>query len=717
MRGLGLLNSDFKKSQKINGAVMSIHEHGDSSIYEAMGLMTTSYDGMNVPFVVGKGSFGKKYSRDLKCAAPRYTNVKLAPICKEIFEGIQENAVDFVDNYDSTEKEPTMLPVKFPNILVNSSGGVAVGTSSNIPCFSLVNVCKATQGVLNGSIKAPADLAEVLGAPEFTTGGFLHSSKESLTNLCATGKGSFVISGKVEVYDSRIVITEIPYTTTAEDIMDEIEKAIKEKKLKGVSEVNDEIGLEGLRLVVQIKKGYNSREILRELCLLTTLRTSISYRTRLIISDRCKEVNLLELLTYWILFREECVRRVYAYRREKYVTDETLYSTWEKIIHDIPGVVNMISKNTESVAKQNLMKTYGLQEVQAEYLLDMKIRLITIDRAKKELEKLAQVRADLKYCDAILSGEDEIRKLIYRELQEIIDKYGKNNRTTKVDELTEEDTKRAEVKISDERVTVVYTKGGFVRRLTSMNDLMNKFVSKTGDEEVLRWSLRNNEFILVFDRFGTIHKVLADSIDSSNRAQMTDELYKIAGLEKAEDMIYADVCGDYTGYFNIVYPNGRGTRVYYSKASGSRSQYKAYYEEVKPGQFWITKEDKFFMITNRMKAAYCDITRLSQISNRAAFKVARVSSGDYFTRLMPYDALPNPALIDLNKYNRGYTVLIGDDCFWIDEGAAERTKKAIREHLDKYKQAEEEENANENTGENVNDENSGTSTESADIII
>ena len=175
---------------------------------------------------------------------------------------------------------------------------------------------------------------------------------------------------------------------------------------------------------------------------------------------------------------------------------------------------------------------------------------------------------------------------------------------------------------------------------------------------------------------------------------MTDELYKIAGLEKAEDMIYADACGDYSGYFNLIYPNGRGRRVLYERAQGSRAKYKAYYEEVKPGRYWITKEDKFFMITSKLKAAYCDLTRLNQISNREAFKVARTASSDPFNRLMSYKELPNPSLIDLSKYNKGYTVLIGDDYFWEDKEASERAKQLIADHLNKYNK--EEDNSEEN---------------------
>ena len=249
--GLGKPDANTTKSVKIVGDVMGkYHPHGDSSIYGALVGMSTGYEGFNIPYIRGKGSFGKVYSRDLQCAAPRYTEAKLTPICAEFFDGIKEDAVDIVDNFDGTEKEPVILPVKFPSILVNASAGVAVGISSNIPSFSLTNVCKATHGVLTGSITAAAGLANVLGAPEFTTGGFLHADARSLEKLCETGKGTFTISGRVEVYSNQIVITEIPYCTTAEDIMDAIDEHMKDDTLKGVKNIRDEIGLDGLRIVV-----------------------------------------------------------------------------------------------------------------------------------------------------------------------------------------------------------------------------------------------------------------------------------------------------------------------------------------------------------------------------------------------------------------------------------------------------------------------------------
>ena len=688
MNTMGLANAGANKAKsvKIIGETMGkYHPHGDSSIYDALILMSKGYAGLNIPYIESKGSFGKVYSRDLEKAAPRYTEAKLAKVCSEFFEGLNEDAVDFVDNFDSTEKEPRLLPVKFPNILVNSNSGVAVGTSSNIPSFSLKNVCLATQGVLKGEIQTPADLAKVLGAPEFTTGGFLHANEKSLEKLCETGKGGFTISGRVEVYSNKIVITEIPYTTTAEVIEEAIIKAMKEGKLKGLKEVKDEIGLEGLRLVVEIKNGYNSREVLHELCRLTPLRTKISFRTRVIIDNRCRELGILELLNVWIDFRQNCINRTYMYRLNKDLDKEHLLSTWEHIKDDLLAVIDMISKNTDEVAKSKLIANYGLDEIQAEYLLDMKLRSITTNKAEKSLKELADTRERIEDSQAVLGDIQRRYAIIIKDLDEVIKKYGGDNKTVLAPELKEEDLKAPEIKISDELVTVVLTRDGYIKRLTNTNDILNKYIAPNGDEEVLRWAIKNNEHLLVFDRFGWIHKVLVDDIDSG-RGKLTDKLHEKAGLEKPEDMIWADACGDYSKHFNIVYPNGKGMRVLYSKASGKRKEYKAGYPEVVPGGYWVTSEDKFFMITKRDKAAYCNAQPSHELMvNKVSFRIGRTGTNDYYIKLIPCSKMQNMNLIDISKYNKAYAVSFKNDMMWPSEDNKEKAQ-AI---LDKYKQTKE----------------------------
>ncbi len=295
-------------------------------------------------------------------------------------------------------------------------------------------------------------------------------------------------------------------------------------------------------------------------------------------------------------------------------------------------------------------------------MLDTKVRAITKDRVAKALEEIEKIALKKKEYELIVNDQNHRLHKICDELDEIVEKYGKEQKTALADEIVEDKEVEKNI-VNDEATVVVITKNGFVRRISGLKDLAGKYVSNDGEEEVTRWNTRNNEYVLVFDVNGTVHKVLVDDIDQS-RGKMTSQLHKMAGLEKMEDIVYVDVSGDYSGYFNIVYNNGRGQRVYYSDVSGKRKQYRNLYPSVEQGKYKITKEDRFFMVTQRRKAAYCDLTNLGIISSRKAFKVARISKGDNIAGLIAYDSIPSKEIIDLNKYNKEYTVLIGDDILW-----------------------------------------------------
>lgn len=648
------------KCSKIIGAVMAIHPHGDSSIYEALVNMTQKYDGMSVPYIDGKGSFGNVYNK-VGASAPRYTEARLAPICDELFANIREDAVDFVDNFDGTEKEPVMLPVTFPNVLVNSVAGVAVGTSSYIPSFPLERVCDSTIGILKGKINNAGELAKVLGIPEFTTGGHLHADEATLVKLCETGKASFHLSGSVVSYPNKIVITEIPYNTTAEDIIESVTKYAKSGELREVSDINDTTGINGFKMIIDLKKGSNSREVVKKLARLTPLRTRISFRTRVIIDDRCKEIGLLELLNQWIKFREDTIIRIYNFKKTKAEEQEHLLSTWEKVQGHIIEVVELISKNVEAKAKELLMSKYNLDETQCEYLLDFKLRQITEDRAKKSLQNLADTRANLAYFNKVVTEHDERVKIMLDDLERVKKQYKIDIKTQRADLVIESEDKIEKAPINDEVVRVILTENGYIKRLTTTREMMS-YIPPEGDKIIRQWGVKNNDHLLVFTYDGTVHKILVDSIDAGR--QLKETLHQKVNLVSKNDIMFVDNAGDYSGYFNLVYPNGRGIRINYSKANGNRKKYISLYEPVQPGNVFLTKSDKFFIITQRMKAAYVELKLMGQMSNRMAFKVARISSGDNIIGILDYEKMPAPKFIDFERYNKSYTVKIGDDVLW-----------------------------------------------------
>lgn len=662
MYKLGLLGADKNKSKssKIVGATMSIHPHGDSSIYEAMVNMTTGHEGLNIGYIESKGSFGKVYSK-VGYAASRYTEAKLAPICEEMFANIKEDAVDFVDNFDGTEQEPTILPATFPSVLVNTTAGVAVGTSSYIPSFALNNVCDATIGILKGEIKTAADLAPVLGVPEFTTGGYLHTDEASLLKLCETGKQGFTLSGSVNLYPNKIVIEEIPYNTTAEDIIKSVTDYAKSGELREVTDIHDDTGLSGFKMTVELRKGANSRDVLAKLNRLTPLRSRINFRTRVIVDGRCKELGLLDLLNTWIDFRDTTITRIYKYRLRKLEHNENVLSTWEKIQGHILEVVEIISKNTEANAKVLLMQRFKLDEEQCEYLLEFKIRQLTEDRVKKSLIKLAEVRDEIVYTKKVVSDRAERVKIIISELEEVKKKYGKKRRTQSAEIVVENKEKIEKAPVNNETVKVILTENGFIKRLTTTREIMN-YVVPEGDTIIKSWGIKNNEYLLVFTYDGTVYRLLVDTIDAGKN--LKEQLYQKLNLASKNEIMFVDAAGDYSGYFHIVYPNGRGLRVNYSRANGNRAKYISLYEKVTPGTAFITKADKFFIVTRRLKAAYIDLETLGMLKSRMAFKVARISSGDAIMGILDYDKMPAAKLIDFDKYNKDYTVKVGDDVLW-----------------------------------------------------
>lgn len=668
MYTMHLINGDKTKSSNIVGQTMKLHPHGDMSIYDTMVHMTTGNEALNVPYIESKGNFSKTYSKSIAYAASRYTEAKLAPISKEIFDGIDENGVIMVDNFDNTTKEPSLLPVKFPSILVNPSSGIAVGISSYIPSFSLKNVCLGTIGMVKGEITDVPELMEVLGVPEYSTGGFIHASKEDLIKLGTTGEGTFVFSGTVNTYTNKIEIVEIPYNTTAEDIISAIEENMKNGELKEVSEVIDEIDINGFKISVYLKKNANARNVVQKLCRLTPLRKTISFHTRVIIADTYKTLGMYDLLNYWIDFRLETIKRIAQFRKDKDIREEHLLEAWEKIGgngKDIKQAALLITSSDDSVVKQKLMDTYGLDSDQADYLLDKQIRTLTTNNFLKSMQKLANCRQRIIENTEIIESDDAKKKIIVSDLTRIIKEYGSENHTHRADPIIDVPQEKEEVKVDDSPVKVLLTKSGFLKRLATMRDLTS-YRLPDGEEIDREFNCKNNDHILVFTYDGTVHKIAVSDIDSS-RSGIKDEVYKLAGLMSSKEILLIDIAGDYNKYFNLVYPNGRGMRVYYDRAKGKRKQYKGLFDKCEPGQAWITFSDQFFMLTYRRKAAFTNLELMGMLSRRVAFKVARVGRGDHIVALHNLEDVPDVSKIDLDKYRKDYTVCINDDVLWESE--------------------------------------------------
>ena len=374
MYKMNLLKSARTKSANIVGQTMKLNPHGDGAIYETMVRLTKAYGALNTPFIDSKGNFGKVYSRDMAYAASRYTEAKLSEICAELFGDIEENAIEFIDNYDGTMKEPVLLPVKFPSILVNANQGIAVGMASNICSFNLKEVCDAAIAYLKNE---SAEISQYLLGPDFPTGGILLYHPEELKEIYNTGRGSFKVRSKYTYIkkENCIEITEIPYTTTVEAIIDKIEELVKTGKIKEIADVRDETDLSGLKLTIDLKRGIDADLLMNKLFKLTTLEDSFNCNFNVLIEGQPKVMGIKEIISNWCLFRAGCIKKKYLFNIEKMEKKHHLLLGLKKILLDIDKAIDIV-RNTEKEKQviPNLMQTFNISEMQAEYVAEIKLR-------------------------------------------------------------------------------------------------------------------------------------------------------------------------------------------------------------------------------------------------------------------------------------------------------------------------------------------------------
>lgn len=657
MYKMGLLSGDKTKSSNIVGQTMRLHPHGDGAIYETMVRMTTGNGSLNVPYIESKGSMGRVESRDMAYAAHRYTEAKLAPICKELFDGIDEDAVDMVDNYDATTKEPVLIPVKFPTLLVNTAPGIAVGMSSSMPSYNIKGVCNATIGILNGSIKTDEELHAVLGAPDFSTGGTIHGTDRDFINILRTGKGSVVLSGTVELSKNRIAITEVPYSASIEVIIEDVKKYVKSGELREISDVRDESDLNGTRIAIDIKRGYDVNEVLKKVYKYTRLRTSMGINNNVLIDGKPVQCGIMDTLKAWIRFRFNTLNRVYSFRYNKAVQKEELLSAWEKISTDVANAVEIITKNNEEAACVKLMAAFHLNRKQAEYLLDMRVKDFTTDKVSKKLAELEETRKNIVEYKEVIESDLKKGQIIITELNEIVKKYGNDRRTLVSDIPIVED--KVEKVVDDREVYVYFTAQGYIKRIENIRNKGMGVIAEEqtyqGDEVVGRCFTQNNDYILVFMYDGTVHKIPVIEIDSS-KGITRETISNLIGDDGP--ILYVVGANKFSGSLNVVYANGKGYNVDFKRFAGKRRKYLSCYDEGTSEDMWATEENKMFLITTSKKAAYTEVLPSYTTGGRCVFKIAKVPSGDKVFGMQPASLVPNFDTIPTDVYNKGYFVKI-----------------------------------------------------------
>ncbi len=610
MYKMGLLTGARTKSSNVVGQTMKLNPHGDAAIYETMVRLTRSCESLLHPFVDSKGNFGKQYSRDMAYAAPRYTEVKLEPICNDIFGDIDKNTVDFVDNYDATMKEPVLLPTAFPNVLVNPNQGIAVGMASNIASFNLREVCDATVAYMKNP---EADLLEFIKAPDFSTGATLLYNEEEMRKIVETGRGSFKLRS-VYQYDKKnncIEITEIPYTTTSEVIIDKIVELIKAGKVREISDLRDETDKNGLKITLDLKRGTDPDKLMTRLFKMTTLQDTFSCNFNILIDGRPVVLGVRGILREWVRFRMGCVKRRLAFDIDKKSDKLHLLRGLEKILLDIDKAVSIIRHTElESMVVPNLMKGFSIDQVQAEYIADIRLRNLNreyILKRTQEIESLVQEIEDLKKT---LESEAAVKKLIAKQLAELSKKYGAE-RKTKVVEEDEVEHYNEESFVEDYALTLFFTRDNYLKKVSaaSLRSSGSGHKLKEGDVILQEVETSNKADLLLFSDKCNVYKYKISEIADSKVSLMGEYLPNVLSMEPEEKIIYIHPTTDYAGNFLYCFASGKMAKVpvsaYETKTNRKRLS-NAYYagSPLVKILYLGTEEHDFVAFSNLGKALF-----------------------------------------------------------------------------------------------------------------
>jgi DNA gyrase subunit A len=540
MYKMGLLTGGKTKSANVVGQTMKLNPHGDMAIYETMVRMTRGNEALLHAYVDSKGNFGKYYSRDMQFAAPRYTEVKLDKICEELFKDLDKDSVDFVDNYDGTLREPTLLPVTFPNVLVSANQGIAVGMASNICSFNLKEVCEATIQYINNE---DVDISEYLKAPDFSTGGQLIYKEKDIREIYSTGRGSFKLRGRYrfDKENNCIEIYEIPYTTTAEAIIDSVIDLVKKNKIRDIVDVRDETDLDGLKVTLDLKKNVDPDALMNKLYKLTSLEDSFGCNFNILINGRPKVLGIKGVLSHWVEFRVDCIKRQTLYDINKKSDKLHLLLGLEKILLDIDKAIRLIRETEEdAMVIPNLMEGFEVDQLQAEFIAEIKLRNLNKEYILNRVSEIDKLQKEIAQLKDIYGNDKKIKKIIVKQLEEVSKKYGQPRRTEILhEEYVEEIT--IEHFIEDYNLKLFFTKHNYLKKipLTSLRTSPEHKL-KDDDSIVQEVETHNKADLLLFSNKQVVYKMRIYEIEDCKASSLGEYLANLLGLDENEAIIPPD---------------------------------------------------------------------------------------------------------------------------------------------------------------------------------
>ena len=601
MYKMGLLTSARTKSANVVGQTMRLNPHGDAAIYETLVRLSRGYEALLYPYVDSKGNFGKAYSRDMAYAASRYTEVKLEKICQELFSDIDKDTVDFVDNYDATMKEPKLLPVTYPGILVNANMGIAVGMASSICPFNLGEVCETTIALMNDPNH---DISSTLTAPDFPGGGYILYNKAELDKIYSTGRGSVTVRSRY-TYDKQnncIDITEIPPTTTIEAIMDKVIDLIKAGRIREIADMRDETDLSGLKITIDLKRGTDPDKLMQKLFRLTPLEDNFSCNFNVLVGGMPKVMGVGELLSEWIAFREDCVKRRIYFDLTKKKEKLHLLRGLEKILLDIDKAIRIVRETEEErEVVPNLMIGFGIDETQAEFVAEIRLRQLNREYILKRTDEIGELEKDIAEMESTLQSRRKIRSVITSELRQVIKKYSQPRKSILIfpsdepQEAEEDDT-------PDYPVNLFFTREGYFKKITNQSLRMSADQKlKEGDSITQSVTANNRSELLFFTDKCQVYKTTAADFDDTKASVLGDYLPAKLGMDSGENPVFMAVTTDYQGYLLFAFENGKAAKVplsAYATKTRRRKLANAYSDKARLVQALQLSEDCEVLFTS-----------------------------------------------------------------------------------------------------------------------
>lgn len=642
MYKMGLLNGARTKSANIVGATMKLNPHGDSAIYDTMVRLSRGYEALLHPYVDSKGNFGKFYSRDMAWAASRYTEAKLDKICNELFRDIDKDTVDFVDNYDNTMKEPSLLPVAFPSVLVNTNTGIAVGMASNICSFNLKEICETTAALIRDPNH---DVMQTLPAPDFIGGCQIIYDENALRQVYETGKGGIKLRARYQ-YDKSancIDVLSIPSTTTCEVIIEKIIDLVKAGKIKDIADVRDETGIDGLKITIDLKRGVDPDRLMAKLYRFTTLEDSFSCNFNVLIGGVPRVLGVKALLEEWIAFRIECVRRRTYFDRNKKAEKLHLLKGLEAILLDIDKAVKIVRETDEEAeVVPNLMIGFGIDEVQAEYVAEIKLRHLNREYILKRTAEIEALEKEIAELDEILKSKTRIKTIIVKELKEIAEKYGQPRKSIIIYEDIVSYTEEKD-DVPDYPVNLFFTKEGYFKKITPQSLRMSSnHKLKDGDEIVQTCEFSNNGELLFFTDKCQVYKAKAADFTDTKASALGEYVPAKLGMDEGENAVYMVATKDYKGMLLFAFENGKLAKVpleaYQTKTN--RKKLTGAYSDKSPlaGMVFFT-EDKEFLLkasSGRMLLIHSGAINLKTTRSTQGVAVMKLKKGHRLFEISEY---------------------------------------------------------------------------------